>query len=349
MPDNAVYEIAGVIHIHSSYSDGSKAVEEIAAIGEKAGLDFLMFTDHMTLQPLRDGLERYYGKLAGIVGYEIEDSKNENHFLAFGLQKELPANLTAENYVPAVHDAGGLGIIAHPDEIRRAIPKYPSYPWTAWEAKGYDAIEIWNSMSAWMELLKRLNMLKMVFMPRRGLRGPTARILRKWDELSESGRVAGIGSADVHAHAYRRGPLKITIFPYKVQFRSIRTHLLLDEPLSSDIKIAKRQIFQAIRSCRVFVSNYRWGDARGFIFRARSGEAIYQVGDDIPFSDDLTLELIAPDEADIRLIHDGKPEIEATGDRIILPIREPGLYRAELLRKKRGWIYSNHLRVYKKG
>ncbi len=42
------------------------------------------------------------------------------------------------------------------------FPNIPSYPWTAWEAEGYDAIEIWNHMSAWMELLKRINVLKMI-------------------------------------------------------------------------------------------------------------------------------------------------------------------------------------------
>ncbi|HBC46644.1 MAG TPA: histidinol-phosphatase, partial [candidate division Zixibacteria bacterium] len=61
MPDKELHEIVGVIHIHSDYSDGSKSIPEIARIGESAGLDFLMFSDHLTLAPLRDGLERYHG------------------------------------------------------------------------------------------------------------------------------------------------------------------------------------------------------------------------------------------------------------------------------------------------
>jgi len=82
MPDREYTEVIGVIHIHSKYSDGSKAIGEIAKIGEHAGLDFLMFSDHNTLQPLHDGHQRYHGKVAVIIGYEIEDDKDENHFLA---------------------------------------------------------------------------------------------------------------------------------------------------------------------------------------------------------------------------------------------------------------------------
>ena len=108
------HEIVGVIHIHSNYSDGTKTIEEIAQIGETAGLDYLMFTDHMTLQPQRDGLERFHGKVAVIIGYEIEDARNENHYLAFGLDEELPAGLAAREYVSAVREKGGLGVIAHP-------------------------------------------------------------------------------------------------------------------------------------------------------------------------------------------------------------------------------------------
>jgi hypothetical protein len=76
MPVNEFYEAIGVIHVHSSYSDGSKKIEEIAKIGEHAGLDFLMFTDHGTLKPLHDGHQKFYGKTAVIIGYEIEDEND---------------------------------------------------------------------------------------------------------------------------------------------------------------------------------------------------------------------------------------------------------------------------------
>jgi len=349
MPDKELHEIVGVIHIHSDYSDGSKSIPEIARIGESAGLDFLMFSDHLTLAPLRDGLERYHGKIAALIGYEIEDAKNENHFLAFGLDNELPPNLKAREYVAGVKAAGGLGIIAHPDEIRSAIPKYPGYPWTDWEATGFDGIEIWNHMSAWMELLKRINMLMLVFTPRRGLRGPTDRVLGKWDELSENSLVAAIGSADVHAHAFRKGPIKVTIFPYKVQFRSIRTHLLLTSPLSSEISEAKTQIYDAIRNCHAFVSNFKWGDARTFRFYAQCDDKIFQMGEKVIFEDGLMIIMKAPSDAHVRIIRNGKLLRALTGCAFALPVELPGLYRVELFRNNRGWIFSNHLRICTKG
>ncbi len=348
MPDNGYHEVVGVVHIHSNYSDGSKEIDEIAKIGEAAGLDFLIFSDHNTLQPLNDGCQKFYGKIAAIIGYEIEDQNDENHYLAFGLDKTLDKNLEPPEYVGKVRDAGGLGIIAHPDEIRDAFPQYPCYPWNRWDAEGFDALEIWNHMSAWMESLKRINMLKMAIMPRRSLRGPTSRILSKWDEIAAVRPVAGIGSADVHAHAFRKGLIRLTIFPYKVQFRSIRTHLILDKPFSSDIKDVREQIFDSIRNCRVFVSNYRWGDARGFRFFARAKNRIFHVGETLDFSDELTLSMQSPKIADIRLIKDGKPVLTQTGNKFEIAVQAPGIYRVELFRKNRGWIYSNHIRVLTK-
>jgi len=348
MLDNDYHEVVGAIHIHSSYSDGSKKIEEIAKIGEHAGLDFLMFSDHNTLKPLTDGHQRFYGKIAVIIGYEIEDENDENHYLAFGLDETLERGLDPSEYVAKIHESGGLGIIAHPDEIRDALPQYPCFPWTRWDVDGYDGLEIWNHMSAWMESLKRINMLKMAIMPRRSLRGPTSRILEKWDEIARSRPVAGIGSADVHAHVYRKGLIRLTIFPYKVQFRSIRTHLLLDRPFSTDIISVRDQIFEAIRKCRVFVSNYRWGDARGFKFFARKRNKIYQIGETVDFSSELTLNMFSPKTADIRLVKDGKPVLIQIGSRFEIAVQSPGIYRVELYKNKRGWIYSNHIRILSK-
>jgi len=348
MPDREYTEVIGVIHIHSKYSDGSKAIGEIAKIGEHAGLDFLMFSDHNTLQPLHDGHQRYHGKVAVIIGYEIEDDKDENHFLAFGLDETLDPKMTPDEYVKAVDDAGGLGIIAHPDEIRDAIPKYPSYPWNRWDIEQFHGLEIWNHMSAWMEKLRRINMLKMAIMPRRSLRGPTDRVLEKWDELSKQRPVAGIGSADVHAHAYRKGFIRLTIFPYKVQFKSIRTHLLLDKPLSKDIIEARGQIFEAVRNCRIFVSNFRWGDARGFNFFARDNGDQYLIGETVKLTETTTLHMQSPEIADTVLIRDGHTVLSQTGSKFRIEISEPGVYRVELRIDGRGWIYSNHIRVVQK-
>jgi len=348
MLDSNCSEIVGVIHIHSSYSDGTKKIEEIAKIGEHAGLDFLMFSDHNTLKPLHDGHQKFYGKTAVLIGYEIEDENDENHYLAFGLDKTLEKGIDPAEYVGRVRKAGGLGIIAHPDEVRDALPQYPCFPWTRWDIEDYDGLEIWNHMSAWMESLKRINMLKMAIMPRRSLRGPTDRILKRWDEIAKSRPVAGIGSTDVHAHVYRKGFIKLTIFPYKVQFRSIRTHLLLDQPLKSDIISAKDQIFEAIRDCRIFVSNFRWGDARGFRFFARRKNKIYRIGETLDFSDELTLNMYSPKTADIRLIKDGRSVLTQVGSRFEIAIQSPGIYRVELYRNRKGWIYSNHIRIQPK-
>jgi hypothetical protein len=348
MPGNEFHEAVGVIHIHSSYSDGSKKIEEIAKIGEHAGLDFLMFTDHGTLKPLQDGHQKFHGKIAVIIGYEIEDENDENHYLAFGLENILEKGLDPAEYVGRVREMGGLGIIAHPDEIRDALPQYPCFPWNRWDLEAFDGLEIWNHMSAWMESLKRINMLKMAIMPRRSLRGPTSRVLEKWDELAKSRPVAGIGSADVHAHIYRKGLIRLTIFPYKVQFRSIRTHLLLDKPLFGDIVKAREQIFEAIRNCRVFVSNFRWGDARGFQFYARRKNRIFRIGDTVDFSPELSLKMQSPKIADIRLIKDGAPVLIQTGSSFEITVQSPGIYRVELYKNRRGWIFSNHIRILEK-
>jgi hypothetical protein len=200
-------------------------------------------------------------------------------------------------------------------------------------------------MSAWMESLKRINMLKMAISPRRSLRGPTSGALEKWDEIARERSVAGIGSADVHAHLYRKGPIRLTIFPYKVQFRSIRTHLLLDDPLSGNIETAQKQIFTAIRRCRVFVSNFRWGDAAGFSFYAKSGNKIHQMGSRPRLASDMTLCMSSPREATVRIIKDGKTYKEHLGQSIEIPVAESGLYRVELYIGDKGWVYSNHIKI----
>ncbi len=338
------YEYIGVAHIHSTDSDGGKPVSDIIKIGQELGLDFLLFYDHMTLNSLHLGLEGWYGNTFVLIGYEINDQKNENHYLALGVNEVLPGEYSAPEYVRGIKQKGGLGIIAHPDETRET-PKFPPYPWNAWDIEEFDGIEIWNQMSEWMEGIAHANRYRLFTAPRRFLTGPTSKTLKIWDERNKQRKVCGISGVDAHAHPFRFGPFKLVIFPYKVQFQSLRVHLILDQPLSQDKSTAKIQIIDAIRGCHLFISNYRQGEAKGFSFLAKSGEQRYRVGDSISLSADVSFSVHAPQKCKIRLLCDGKVVEEEKGKTLEYSVSEPGNYRVEAYQGKKGWIFSNHIRV----
>jgi hypothetical protein len=339
------YQYKGCIHIHTNDSDGTKTLEEIAAIGNSVELDFLLFSDHMTLKSRDAGKEGFYNKTLVLIGYEHNDIEDCNHYLLFDSENVLPADMKPNDYVAEGKRQGALGIIAHPDEIRPRLGKYPSYPWLAWGAQGFDGIEIWNQMSEWMENLKPYNKIKMVFSPRRFMRSPTDRILQKWDELNRESKVAGLGAIDVHGYPYRIGPLRITIFPYKVQFKSLRTHIILTEKLSGDLPVAKNQVYNAIRDCRLFISNYRWGDAGGFSFLGWQEDKMVTCGGRLDTYKNSLLVAESPGRGNIKLIGNGKILVESAGTKMEYEPQENGIYRVEVHRGDRGWIYSNHIRI----
>ncbi len=335
----------GSVHIHTTDSDGSKSLEEVAEIASSVNLDFILVSDHMTLKSRQAGKEGFYGGTFAAIGYEHNDNEDCNHYLLFETGDVLSNKYSAQEYVAEGRRQGALGIIAHPDEVRPRVGRFPSYPWLAWDAKGFDGIEIWNQMSEWMENLNTFNRVKMLFSPRKFMKSPTDRILQIWDELNLTGKIAGVGGVDVHAYPYRLGPFRITIFPYKVQFKSIRTHLLLPDELSRNVKTARKQVFDAIRDCRVFISNHRWGDAAGFEFKARQGSEMVTMGGSLKNHEDSIVTAKVPDRAIIRLIANGKSVLESNGDYLEYHPSGPGLFRVEAFKNKKGWIYSNHIKI----
>ncbi|RME27864.1 MAG: histidinol-phosphatase, partial [Candidatus Zixiibacteriota bacterium] len=333
----AWYHYTGAIHMHTTESDGTKPIEDVIAIGQDAGLDFMLFSDHMTLSNRDAGWEGFHGDTLVLIGYEHNDEADRHHYLLFESPGVYPADMTAREYVAAGAEDGALGILAHPDEIRDPDGRYPPYPWLDWEVEGFDGIELWNQMSEWMEKLTPSNKLFMALSPRKSMVGPTDRILKKWDEINLSRRCVGIAGVDAHAFPISVGPFTIEIFPYKVHFRCLRTHILLDEPLSSDFPTAKRQFYDALRRCRVFGSNMRWGTADQFQFYAQQGDHKYTMGDSLAMTDDIVLRSVLPGRATIRLVRNGRTIVETTARDVAHPVGEPGLYRVEAWKHGRCW------------
>lgn len=339
------YYYSGAIHIHTTESDGTKNLKEVAAIGQRVGLDFMMFADHMTLSNRDSGKEGFYGKTLVVIGYEHNDQDDIHHYLLYNVPQVYPAEMSAKEYVAASAADGALGILSHPDEIRDKLKRFPAYPWKDWPAEGYDGIELWNQMSEWMERLTRYNLLVMAFSPRKSMVGPTDRILKKWDELNMQRKVVGIASVDAHAFSFGIGPLNVEVFPYKVHFKCLRSHIILPQPLSEDFETAKNQLYDAIRDCRLFFSNMRWGVADAFEFYAENASEQVVSGGFLPTVDDARLLVKLPSRATLKLIHNGQEVLQTLTDRLEYRITQPGLYRVEAWKGKRGWIFSNHIRI----
>src|SRR3954451_6091198 len=91
MPPDYV-DLTCVVHVHSTHSDGTGTVAQIARAAARAGIDVVLLTDHDTLAAKRAGEERWYGDALVLVGEEVSPT-NRDHFLAFGIDDEISRGL----------------------------------------------------------------------------------------------------------------------------------------------------------------------------------------------------------------------------------------------------------------
>ena len=342
-----LYCYNGIIHVHSLYSDGEKSIPEIASIANELDIDFLLMTDHNTLQPKYDGHEGWHNQVLVGVGSELNDADDKNHYLALNIKKDVNHKVPAETYVRNVREQGGFGIIAHPDETRTNIPAYPPYPWTLWDSEDFDGIEIWNQMSEWMEGLTHLNKIWRAMHPRRSIVSPKKQTLARWDQLNMKRKVVGVGGVDAHGYIHRLlGLFSVRIFRYKISFRTIRTHILTKQPLSKeDSAQALKMTYEAIHNANCFVSHRYIGDADSFRFWAENEQSSATMGETLALSSETYLRIINPQEAATRIIHNGQVLEESTGTNLEFKVSRPGIYRAEIHKSGKAWIFSNHIRL----
>lgn len=337
------YHYVGAMHIHTTESDGTKTLEEVVALGRQVGLEFMIFSDHMNLN--NKSKEGFYGDTLVTVGYEHNDANDTHHYLLFDTPTVYPSEMTPHEYVAAGAADGALGIMAHPDEIRDKLKEFPPYPWHDWTVEGYTGVELWNQMSEWMEKLTRFNKLAMSLSPRKSMVGPSDRILKKWDELNMKRKVVGTAGVDAHAFPVKLGPWTVQIFPYKVHFKTLKLFVILPEPMSKDFRTASEQLYEAIRDCRVYFANLKWGNVEALEFYAFNSSEKAVCGGRLSSCEDARIVARLPSRATIRLIHNGQKILETNSDRLEYVVSTPGIYRLEAWKGRRGWIFSNHIRV----
>jgi hypothetical protein len=354
-------EIVGNLHLHTTASDGTGTHDEVASAAAKAGLDFIIYTDHNVWV---EGMEGWYEDPATgravlrLMGQEINDQYLEpelNHLLCYFALCDL--NIVAaepQHLINTVVEQEGLSFLAHPLERPGLAEAAQIYPWISWEVAGYTGIEIWNAMTDVKWSLRTLwpRAILGAFFPQWVLTGPFPEVLAKWDELLAMGqKVVGIGNSDAHAMSFSWGPLSRMIYSYEYLFRAVNTHLFLAEPLAADVGTARQQIFEALRQGHCFVGYDLIAAPHGFSFSGRSGSQTAGMGDSLILEKEAVLQVRSPHPAKLRLLKDGRLVAQRQGCQLSWTATEPGVYRVEAYRRywglERGWVFTNPIYVGK--
>jgi hypothetical protein len=350
-------ERTGNLHIHTGYSDGILYHAVLAAEAARAGLDFLITTDHNILVR---GANRRYDFPGGRrvllqAGEEIHQQDRipqKNHLLAFGIPADLGREARdPQRLIDAVNASGGAAFLAHPFDPAAPLVHEEALGWVDWDARGYAGLEIWNYMSEFKSLVR--NPPAMIFyalFPSLGIRGPDGETLALWDRLLGDGRrVAAIGGSDAHGQAYSFGPLRKVVFPYGYLFRAVNTHVLLEES-TGELETDGRAIVAALKAGRSWVAYDLPKRTNGFRFWAAGKDSEAQMGGEIALSSQPVLQAVLPSPARWKIIRAGSGAVqEGTGTMITFAPSLPGAYRLEARRhfrgRMRGWIFSNPIYV----
>ena len=339
--------------MHTVHSDGMATHEEIAEKANKAGLDFVIVTDHNVHVPEAEG---HYDKVLLLVGEEVHDRyrvPESSHLLVFGAGCTMVQHAhDPQHLIDMVDEAGGICFLAHPYEHSAAYSGEPDINWRDWHVQNYTGLELWNTMSEFKSHVPNLlQALIMVFFPDAGLRGPHRETLTKWDKLLSLGkRVAVIGGPDAHGTIYRKGPLVRPVLSYDWLFQAVRVHILCEQPLNGDRTDDAALILDALQNGKAFIS-YDWiGDTTGFRFAATDETGQLAItGDGLHLLGSATLSIVSPQPAHLRLIRNGKIVAEADGDTLEYTADSPGAYRVEAYKRhwfrKRGWIFTNPIYI----
>jgi hypothetical protein len=316
-----LHDLACVVHLHSTFSDGTGTVPQIISAGQRAAVDVVILTDHNTRAG--ESFEGWHESVLLLVGEEDTPGRHD-HTLLLG---------------------DDLRFAAHP--FSRGSERFSRFgegmPHTGLAAQGLTGIELWSFVTDTAERVRSVREgLLFAAAPLRVLDHPPVHNMIEWDRMCRSRRVVAIGGLDAHQIGVRvLGHVPLRLMGYPRSFRQLRTHVLCAAPPSGSLEHDRALVYDALREGRCHIAVDALAPARGFAFWASDGTVM---GAEAAF-DGQTLHARVPRPAELRLVKDGSVVASARGAAIDWDARAPGVYRVEARLTYRGrartWIVSN--------
>jgi hypothetical protein len=320
--------VRGAYHVHTRRSDGSGSLDDVAAAAGRAGLDFVIVTDHGDGTRPPEAPTYRFGVL---LVDAVEISTTGGHYVALGLPP-APYPLAGEprDVVEDVRRMGGMGIVAHPDSAKRSLA------WRDWNLD-VDGFEWLNADSEWRDESRRELLTTLLHYPWRAPESVVALFdrpeaaLRRWDEAAGEGtRWVALAGLDAHARFGWRGlpdeeddrgagsddGFSLAVPSYESMFRSMTASVELDQPMTGDARTDAAALLAAVRRGRV--CTVLDGLARGgrLEFFAETPQGIVRMGDwraDEATRVRLNARALAPAGSRLVLKGNGRPLAESTG------------------------------------
>ncbi|MFO7900966.1 MAG: CehA/McbA family metallohydrolase [Planctomycetota bacterium] len=341
-----LHEYKGVLHVHTSYSDSSVTMPEVVRIARRAGLDYVVVSDHNTLRAKQDGWQGWHEGVLVVVGVEITSTKG--HVLALGLDRtDTWAAAHPDEYLPEVARRGGTAFVAHPERNDRGKLYRRPQAWPDLATDDYAGIEIWSYLHDWVEGVYPWHLLVGLRDPDARIAGPHPLVLRRWDQVALRRHCAGIAALDSHERRYPiprfRWPL-LKVLPTEFLFRTARTHVLAPawaHRAATDVVA----LTDALAAGRCFAAYDLLGDATGTRFSARGGGEVAVMGDEVAEGGELEFAATVPLDAELTLVRNAEPAARETGTELVHRDARPGVYRVEARLRNRPWVYTNHIYV----
>ncbi len=328
--------VRGAIHIHTRRSDGTGTVDDVARAAARAGLSFVVITDHGdgTREPdppsYRDGV---------LCIDAVEISTDDGHLVAIGLPKTpYPFSGEARDVVEDAHRLGGWVVAAHPGSSKDDLA------WRDWEVP-LDGIEWVNGDSEWRDesvfALARV-LLTYPFRAREALATLLDRpdpVLGRWNQLAARRPIVGLAAVDAHARVGLTSigePYDARVSVPLPSYRSVFAALsvvLDDVVLTGDAAADAARVEQALRSGQVHSSVDAFAAGGGLRFTATSGEVTVVEGQTLVPTGSVTLRAVAgvPAGARLSLLRDGRAIDDADGGRLEAVVApDPAVYRVEV-------------------
>jgi hypothetical protein len=241
--------VAGVMHVHTNRSDGLSGPDEIAAAAARAGLGFVVFTDHGDATRRPDPPQYRAGVLC-LDGVEI--STTGGHYVVLDMPvAPYPLGGEARDVVDDVRRLGGFGIAAHPDSPKSEL--------------------------RWRDCAETIG----------GLLNDSTTTATRWAALTERRRVVTVVGADAHARLDLRNAdpgdsrFALPLPGYESSFRTLSIHVRPDRPLTGSAADDAALIVAAIRAGHLYSAIDATATPPSFEFTATNASGTATQGDEL--------------------------------------------------------------------